>query len=169
MKPILKRIFFAAATLAVASPVLADDNAMNTQNTDAGYSDQNTSEGMNRQGLAGGQTSSNMAFDADHNDSAQTQPNNTAMNARDRDPNSITPLDHGSSNVDTNTTATIRKNVMALRGISVDAQNVKIITQNGKVTLRGPVKTAEEKRLINEIASSQVRPQNVNDQLEVVR
>ena len=51
--------------------------------------------------------------------------------------------------------------------MSVNAQNVKIITKDGQVTLRGPVKTAEEKRLIGEIAERIARAENVDNQLEV--
>jgi len=50
--------------------------------------------------------------------------------------------------------------------MSVNAKNVKIITNNGKVTLRGPVNTAEEKRLIGEIASRVARSENVDNQLD---
>ena len=56
---------------------------------------------------------------------------------------------------------------MAGKDMSLNAQNVKIITQNGKVTLRGPVNSAEEKRLIAEIARSLVDPNQVDCLLEV--
>jgi osmotically-inducible protein OsmY len=45
--------------------------------------------------------------------------------------------------------------------------NVKFITIDGRVTLRGPVKTAKEKRLIGEIADRIARSGNVDNQLEV--
>ena len=51
--------------------------------------------------------------------------------------------------------------------MSVNAKNVKIITKDGQVTLRGPVNTAEEKRLIGEIADRIARSGNVDNQLEV--
>jgi osmotically-inducible protein OsmY len=44
---------------------------------------------------------------------------------------------------------------------------VKIITLDGQVTLRGPVNTAEEKRLIGEIADRIAHSENVANQLEV--
>lgn len=102
-----------------------------------------------------------------HQESIQVQANNTALNARDRDQNTLTPLDHGLSQDDINTSAKIRKEIMELPGLSVDAQNVKIITQNGKVTLRGPVKTAEEKGVIYELSRSLVGSDNVDNQLEI--
>jgi hyperosmotically inducible protein len=91
---------------------------------------------------------------------------NTARNVRDRN-NPLTPLDQGNSQADVDTTAQIRKGILAGKDMSVNAQNVKIITSKGQVTLRGPVDTAEEKRLIGEIAISIALVENVNNQLEV--
>ncbi len=51
--------------------------------------------------------------------------------------------------------------------MSVNARNVKIITRNGRVTLRGPVNTVEEKTLIGDIANRIVTADNVDNQLEV--
>jgi osmotically-inducible protein OsmY len=51
--------------------------------------------------------------------------------------------------------------------MSVNAQNVKIMTVDGRVTLRGPVNTDEEKRLIGEIADRIAHSGNVDNQLEV--
>ena len=48
-----------------------------------------------------------------------------------------------------------------------NARNVKVITANGKVVLRGPVNTEEEKRRIGEIASNVAGDGNVENQLEV--
>jgi len=99
--------------------------------------------------------------------SGKTEPDNTARNVRDRDGKELTPFDQGSSKSDTEITAAIRKEIMAGKDMSLNAQNVKIITQNGKVTLRGPVNSAEEKRLIAEIAGRVVHPDQVDCQLEV--
>jgi osmotically-inducible protein OsmY len=49
----------------------------------------------------------------------------------------------------------------------VNAQNVKIITVDGRVTLRGPVNSEEEKRLIGEIADRIAHSENVDNQLDV--
>ncbi len=93
---------------------------------------------------------------------------NTARNARDRDTaDTLTPIDQGSSKADTSITAQIRRDVTALNNMSVNAQNVKIITLNGRVTLRGPVNTADERQLIGSIAERIVRAKNVDNQLEV--
>ncbi len=92
---------------------------------------------------------------------------NTARNVRDRDSQTQTPLDQGNNQADINTTAQIRKQIMAAKRLSIDAKNVKIITANGHVTLRGPVNTPEEKRIISTIAQRVARGVNVDNQLEV--
>ena len=76
-------------------------------------------------------------------------------------------MDQGNSKADVSTTAQIRKEIIAGKNMSVNARNVKIITMDGRVTLRGPVKTAEEKRLIGEIADRIATAVNVDNQLEV--
>jgi hyperosmotically inducible periplasmic protein len=98
---------------------------------------------------------------------AITEPDSTARNVRDRDDRALTPLDQGNSKADVDTTAQIRKEIIAGKNLSASARNVKIITIDGRVTLRGPVNTAEEKRLIGEIADRIARSENVDNQLEV--
>jgi hyperosmotically inducible protein len=93
---------------------------------------------------------------------------NTAQNVRDRDTNSVTPLDQGNSQADTDVTREIRKQIMAANGLSVDAQNVKVITVNGKVTLRGPVANEQEKQTIADIAAKAAPGANVDNQLQVL-
>ena len=56
---------------------------------------------------------------------------------------------------------------VAAFGYTIRGPDVKIITIAGRVTLRGPVNTAEEKRLIGEIADRIARSENVDNQLEV--
>src|SRR5689334_1785946 len=77
----------------------------------------------------------------------------TGVNTRDRSDVAKTPIDQNENQADIDITANIRKQVVATE-MSVNGQNVKIITQDGKVTLRGPVKSSEEKQKIESIASS---------------
>lgn len=93
---------------------------------------------------------------------------NTAVNERDRDANAKTPIDQNENQPDIDVTANIRKQIVDTK-MSVDAQNVKIITQDGKVTLRGPVKTNEEKKAIEDIAHSVAGDGKVVSELEVVQ
>jgi hyperosmotically inducible protein len=98
--------------------------------------------------------------------STAAQQDNTGVNARDRSGSTATPLDQKENQPDIDITANIRKRVVAAK-MSTDAENAKIITQDGKVTLRGPVKSAEEKSQIEQIASDVAGTQNVESQLEV--
>lgn len=98
---------------------------------------------------------------------AATEVDNTARKVRDRDSKTLTPLDQGSSKADVETTASIRKAIMGTETLSTNAKNIKIITVNGRVTLRGPVNTIEEKRVIQEIAGKIVHTDHVDNQLEV--
>ena len=92
---------------------------------------------------------------------------NTVRNVRDRGSRNLTPLDQGNSQADIDTTAQIRKGIIARKNMSVNAQNVKIITNKGRVTLRGPVNTEDEKRLIGEIAGNIALVGNVDNQIDV--
>lgn len=91
---------------------------------------------------------------------------NTGVNERDSDSLAKTPIDQNENKADIATTADIRKRVVDTE-MSINAQNVKIITQEGKVTLRGPVQTAEEKQTIEAIAVDVAGQGNVTNQLEV--
>lgn len=93
-------------------------------------------------------------------------PTNTEVNVRDRASTAKTPLDQNENKADIKITAAIRKRVVDAK-LSIDARNVKIITQDGKVTLRGPVKTEEEKQRIEEIAVAVAGADRVDSQLEV--
>lgn len=93
---------------------------------------------------------------------------NAARNTRDRAGRTLTAVDQGNSASDVALTRDIRRGVVALDGLSVNGKNVKIVTVNGQVTLRGPVGTAEEKVQIADIATRVAGAANVNNQLEVV-
>ena len=98
---------------------------------------------------------------------ATTDADNTGRIVRDRDNRTLTTLDQGNSQADVNTTARIRREIIAGKNMSVNARNVTITTLDGRVTLRGPVNTAEEKRLIGVIADRIAHFGNVDNQLEV--
>ncbi len=91
---------------------------------------------------------------------------NTEVNVRDRSDAAKTPIDQNENQKDIDITANIRKRVVDTK-MSINAQNVKIITQDGKVTLRGPVKSADEKTQIEKLAHEVAGPANVDNQLEV--
>jgi hyperosmotically inducible periplasmic protein len=95
-----------------------------------------------------------------------TQVDNTAVNARDRNGYNSTAQDQSNEKPFVKTTARLRREIMRTKGLSVNAQNVKIIDENGCVTLRGPVDTEEEKSTLNNLAIK-CCGQNVKDELEV--
>jgi hyperosmotically inducible protein len=97
---------------------------------------------------------------------ATTQPDNTAINTRDRDSGAITAGMQGQDKSDVDITADIRRRIMG-GNMSIDAQNVKVICQSGKVTLRGPVNTQQEKDSIGNMANDVAGPANVDNELEV--
>ena len=98
---------------------------------------------------------------------AMPDADNTARNERDRNDATLTPGDQGTSPADREITQKVRKALTDSSGYSVTAKNVKIITLNGKVTLRGPVMTDAEKMGIVTIAKGVAGEANVDDQLEV--
>lgn len=102
-------------------------------------------------------------------DTGAVDADNTGRNERDRDGRSLTPFNQGNSSSDIDITARIRKDVTAGKGLSTNARNVKIITKDGQVTLRGPVASAEEKRVLGEIADRIAGAGRVDNQLEITQ
>ena len=96
-----------------------------------------------------------------------TPPDNSGRNVRDREDDTLTPMDQGNSDADVKTTQAIRKAIVDNDKLSVNAQNVKIITVDGVVTLRGPVKDAAEKSTIAAAAARAPGVKRVDDQLEI--
>jgi lipid-binding SYLF domain-containing protein/osmotically-inducible protein OsmY len=98
---------------------------------------------------------------------AAADADNTARNQRDRKPGNQTSGDQAENPADRQITASIRRAVVAEKSLSTNAHNVKIITSNGMVTLRGPVKSAEEKVAIDAKARQVAGVKSVTNQLEV--
>lgn len=98
---------------------------------------------------------------------APAQPDNTKVNERDRNSGTQTPPDQKENESDLKITQHVRQAVMADGSLSFTAKNVKIITQNGKVTLRGPVKTAQERDAIEAATRKVAGVTQVDNQIEV--
>ena len=73
---------------------------------------------------------------------------NTKTNQRDRNANEATADQQKENTSDRDITQQVRKAIMADKSLSTYAHNVKVITQNGMVTLKGPVRSEEEKKAI---------------------
>jgi len=99
--------------------------------------------------------------------SQMTAPDNTAKNRRDKDSNTMTAEKQSNKKSDVEITREIRKSIMASKDLSVNAQNVKIITKNGVVTLRGPVDNDAEKATIESLAKNCAGVCSFTDKLEV--
>lgn len=93
---------------------------------------------------------------------------NTANNRADQNGTKPTPFDQGNNESDIKTTAAIRRALMDEDSLSFDAKNTKIITNNGAVVLRGVVKSAAEKTVI-ESRARQIAGGRVTSELEVAK
>jgi hyperosmotically inducible periplasmic protein len=92
---------------------------------------------------------------------------NTEINVRDKDNTTLTPEDQKETEGDIKITAAIRQVVVKNESLSVNAQNIKIITRNGVVTLRGPIESEPENMKLQDIARQMPGVMQVNNQLEI--
>jgi hyperosmotically inducible periplasmic protein len=96
-----------------------------------------------------------------------TAPDNTKVNQRDRNSAEPTADQQKMNPADRETTRQIRQALTKDKSISTYGHNVKVITQNGMVTLKGPVRSDEEKQSIEAKAKEIAGPDKVTDELEV--
>jgi hyperosmotically inducible protein len=97
-------------------------------------------------------------------DTQQPAADNTAKN---KDQNPPTADQQKMNPADREITHKIRKSIHEDKSLSTYAHNIKVITQDGKVTLRGPVRTEEEKSAIQGKAVAVAGDGNVSNQLEI--
>lgn len=95
------------------------------------------------------------------------EPDNSGKNKRDKSGATVTPGDQSNAPADVKITQDIRRMVMDDKSLTMTAKNVKIITNAGKVTLRGPVNTAAEKEAVCNHAKMVAGKDAVTDQLEI--
>jgi hyperosmotically inducible protein len=96
-----------------------------------------------------------------------TKPDNTKMNKGDAKPGAVTADQQKTNASDQDLTKNIRRSIMADKSLSTYAHNVKIISQNGAVTLKGPVKSDSEKQSVVAKAVAVAGADKVADQLSV--
>src|SRR4051794_11189748 len=107
--------------------------------------DQGSQSRSSQQGQ-GQQNQGNAKLSATGRESNQSQEaDNTGRNVRDRSGETVTPGDQGNNDADLGMTRQIRRSINSNDQLSTLAKNVKVITANGKVTLRGPVNSEQEK------------------------
>ena len=95
------------------------------------------------------------------------EPDNSGRNVRDRDDQNKTAGDQSESEADRTITQNIRDAITADDALSTNGKNVKIITNDGTVTLRGPVKSEKEKSEIEAKAKQVAGVRKVDNQLEI--
>ena len=176
----MKKPICAATCLILASflaqaaeqPVADPHTTMERSNSTTSNSDTDT-------GHPGtGHPSTNNSNDSSTGDSSTTElgnrksnsetnnADNTDINERDRNQQALTPMDQSNTKADIKVTQAIRKSLME-KEMSTNAKNIKIITRNGNVTLRGPVANAAEKMEIAKLAKAVPGIKKVSNQLEV--
>jgi hyperosmotically inducible periplasmic protein len=96
-----------------------------------------------------------------------TAPDNTGINTRDRADNAMTASSQSGSKGDLTLTARIRRAIVKDKSLSTMARNVKIISRNGEVTLRGPVKSEQERTTVGSKAQAIAGTDRVDNRLEV--
>jgi hyperosmotically inducible periplasmic protein len=98
-----------------------------------------------------------------------TAPDNSGMNAPEKSAGAPTADQQSNNQGDVELTRQIRRSVEKDDSLSLVAHQVKIISSNGSVILRGPVKTENEKQAIGAKAQAIAGADKVNNQLEVER
>jgi hyperosmotically inducible periplasmic protein len=98
---------------------------------------------------------------------AATAPDNSGINTRDRANNAMTAGEQSGAKSDLTLTARIRRAIVKDKSLSMMAHNVKIISVNGEVTLRGPVKSEQEKTTVGSKAQAIAGTDRVDNRLEV--
>jgi osmotically-inducible protein OsmY len=98
---------------------------------------------------------------------AQTSADNTKVNKQDRAKGAVTADQQKENAADREITQKIRKAIMADKSLSSYAHNVKIVTQDGQVTLKGPVRSDEEKRIVQAKATEVAGTDHVTNQITI--
>ena len=94
-------------------------------------------------------------------------PDNTKVNKRDRAKGAPTADQQKENAGDREITQKIRQSIMKDKSLSTYAHNVKVIAQDGQVTLKGPVRSDEEKRTIEALATDVAGNGHVTNQITV--
>jgi len=94
-------------------------------------------------------------------------PDNTRTNKADQKPGAATADQAKNNKTDLQLASHIRRGLIKDKSLSTYGHNVKIIAQDGKVTLKGPVHSDQEKKTVLDVAAKYAGAGNVDDQLEI--
>jgi hyperosmotically inducible protein len=103
----------------------------------------------------------------DQNTQTPAPADNTKLNQRDKNADQPSADQQGNTRSDRDITQQIRRAIVQDKSLSTYAHNVKIITQNGQVTLKGPVRSDDEKRAVEAKAAELVGENRVTSRLDV--
>jgi hyperosmotically inducible protein len=98
---------------------------------------------------------------------AQTPADNTKVNTRDRDKEAVTADQQKDNALDRDLTQRIRHALLQDKTLSSYAHNVKVITQRLQVTLKGPVRSEDEKQRVEQKATELAGPGHVTNQMSI--
>lgn len=98
---------------------------------------------------------------------SQVGQDNSKINERDNSVEALTADQQKENQADTQITSRIRQDVMKDKSVSTYAKNVKIITINGQVTLKGPVRSMSEQNRILKYARSVAGVSNVINEMAI--
>jgi hyperosmotically inducible protein len=96
-----------------------------------------------------------------------TKPDNTKVNKQDRQSGQPTADQQKNDASDRKLAKDVRKAITSDKSLSTYAHNVKVIAQNGTVTLKGPVRSDKEKKSVEDKAAQVAGATNVQSQLSV--
>lgn len=92
---------------------------------------------------------------------------NTKMNNRDKGDPAQTPQTQSNAKADRELLASVRRTIVKDKSLSVTAHNIKILVEGGVVTLRGPVKSDEEKSKVEALAKSVAGVTSVDNKVDI--
>ena len=100
---------------------------------------------------------------------AQTSADNTKVNERDRAAGAVTADQQKEGAADRDVTRKIRQSLMRDKTLSSYAHNVKVIAQDGQVTIKGPVRSDSERRIVEAKATEVAGAGHVTNETSVAR
>lgn len=95
------------------------------------------------------------------------RPDNTGVNERDHGKNTPTADQQRNDQADVKLTQDIRRSIVQDKSLSTYAHNIKIVAQNGMVTLRGPVRSEHEKSAVESKAAAVAGAKHVKSELQI--
>ena len=99
--------------------------------------------------------------------SAQTAPDNTKVNERDRAKGAVTADQQKENASDRDVVKRIRESLVKDKSLSTYAHNVKVVAQGGQVTIKGPVRSEEEKRSVEAKATAVAGEGRVTNEITI--